>query len=221
MTLEEVMEQLEALGNEKMRRQNTKAGAGDNQFGVRRGEVRKLAKAIKSNHELGLSLWETGNIDARFLAILLFKPKKLTVDELDKLVRSTSFVQVTDWFSAYITKKHPQKEELRQAWMKTDHPMAGRAGWSLTTDRIAKSPDGLDLAALLDTIESEMANTAPEIQWTMNFALAEIGINFPEHRERAIAIGEKLGMYRDYPVPKGCTTPFAPIWIKTMVERQK
>ena len=33
-------------------------------------------------------------------------------------------------------------------------------------------------------------------------------------------IGEKLGIYRDYPVSKGCTSPFAPIWINEMVRRQ-
>jgi len=50
--------------------------------------------------------------------------------------------------------------------------------------------------------------------------LAEIGIHFPEHQQRAIAIGEKLGVYRDYHVSKGCTSPFAPIWINEMVKRQ-
>jgi 3-methyladenine DNA glycosylase AlkD len=58
------------------------------------------------------------------------------------------------------------------------------------------------------------------VQWTMNACLAEIGIHFPEHRKRAIAIGEKLGAYRDYPVSKGCTSPFAPIWINEMVRRR-
>jgi 3-methyladenine DNA glycosylase AlkD len=50
--------------------------------------------------------------------------------------------------------------------------------------------------------------------------LAEIGIHFPKLRKRAIAIGETLGIYRDYPVSKGCTSPFAPIWIEAMVKRQ-
>ncbi len=40
MTLKEALKQLEALGTEKMRAQNAKNGAGDNQFGVRRGDVR-------------------------------------------------------------------------------------------------------------------------------------------------------------------------------------
>jgi 3-methyladenine DNA glycosylase AlkD len=72
---------------------------------------------------------------------------------------------------------------------------------------------------LLDRIESEMAGASPEAQWTMNMALAGIGIHHPKLRERAIAIGEKLGVYRDYPVSKGRTSPFAPIWIDFMVKR--
>jgi 3-methyladenine DNA glycosylase AlkD len=54
----------------------------------------------------------------------------------------------------------------------------------------------------------------------MNSCLAGIGIHFAKHRKRALAIGEKLGIYRDYPVSKGCTSPFAPIWINEMVRRQ-
>jgi 3-methyladenine DNA glycosylase AlkD len=104
--------------------------------------------------------------------------------------------------------------------MKDDDPWAARAGWSLTSGRIARSPDGLDLPALLDRIESEMGKADPAAQWTMNACLAGIGIHFAKHRKRALAIGEKLGVYRDYPVSKGCTSPFAPIWINEMVRRQ-
>jgi 3-methyladenine DNA glycosylase AlkD len=74
--------------------------------------------------------------------------------------------------------------------------------------------------ALLDRIESEMGNADPAAQWTMNACLSGIGIHFPKLRKRALAIGEKLGVYRDYPVSKGCTSPFAPIWINEMVRRQ-
>lgn len=55
----------------------------------------------------------------------------------------------------------------------------------------------------------------------MNFVLAEIGIHNPNLRERAILIGDNLGIYKDYPFSKGCTSPFAPIWIETMVSRRK
>jgi 3-methyladenine DNA glycosylase AlkD len=219
-TLKETLAQLEALGNEKVRVQNSRNGAGDNQFGVRLGDIRKLAAKIKTNHELAIALWETGNIDARLLAILLINPKNLSGDELERMVRSVGVAQVADWLNSYVVKNYPGKETLRQSWMADDDPWAARAGWSLTSERIGKNPEGLDLQALLDRIESEMRDAAPEAQWTMNFCLAGIGIHFPEYRKRAIAIGETLGIYRDYPVSKGCTSPFAPIWIKEMVSRQ-
>lgn len=219
MTVKEALKQLESLGNERVRKQNKKRGAGDNQFGVQMGDIRKLAAKIKSDHALALELWDTGNIDAQFLAILILKPKELSAKEMDKMVRSLTFSNVADWLNSYVVKNHPDKETLRQGWMKDKHPWAARSGWSMTSERINKNPDGLDLTALLDRIEAEMKDAPPEVQWTMNFCLAGIGINFPKLRKRALAIGEKLGIYRDYPVSKGCTSPFAPIWINEMVRR--
>ena len=78
---------------------------------------------------------------------------------------------------------------------------------------------GVYIPEEVDRIEREMATAAPPVQWTMNSCLAAIGIHCPEERARALAIGEELGVYRDYPVSKGCTSPFAPIWIGEMVRR--
>ena len=220
MTPEQILQELEALGNESVRKQNNRSGATGKQFGVRLGDIRKLAKAHKAHAALAPALWDSDNLDARLLAILWTKPKALSVDRVDAMVRSVQFTQVADWLSAYVLKKHPEREALRTRWLATDHPMAARAGWSLTNERVLKDPAGLDLSALLDRIEAE-ALAAPEVvQWTMNFTLAAIGIHHPEHRERARAIGEALGLYRDYPVSKGCTSPYAPIWIDAMVARQ-
>jgi 3-methyladenine DNA glycosylase AlkD len=220
MTLNETLKQLKALGNEKVRAQNAKSGAGDNQYGVSLGDIRSLAKKIKKDHALALSLWDNGNVDAQFLSALVIDPKKLSAKEMDQMVRSISFVRVADWLNSYVVRQHPDKETLRQDWMTADDRWAARAGWDLTSERVAKNPDGLDVPALLDRIESEMAGADPEVQWTMNTTLATIGIHFPKLRKRAIAIGEKLGVYRDYPVSKGCTSPFAPIWINFMVNRR-
>lgn len=57
--------------------------------------------------------------------------------------------------------------------------------------------------ALLNRIEREMGSADPVVQWTMNMTLAAIGIPFPRFRKRAIAIGEALGIDRDYPFSKG------------------
>src|SRR5882724_11852759 len=88
VTLEETLRQLESLGNAGVRTQNAKRGAGDNQFGVKLGDIRILANKIKTNHELALSLWKTGNIDAQFLATLLIKVNLLSADEMERMVKS-------------------------------------------------------------------------------------------------------------------------------------
>jgi 3-methyladenine DNA glycosylase AlkD len=216
----ELLTRLEALGSDKMRAQNIRHGVTGDQFGVRMGDIRKLAKEAKPDNTLALDLWETGNLDARLLAMLLMKPNAFPASEIDRLVRANRQIPVSDWLNSYVVKAHKEKESLRQEWMESDDPMAARAGWSLTAERVAKAPDGLDLVALLDRIERDMANAAPEPQWTMNNTLAAIGIHHPQHRARALAIGEALGVYRDYPTSPGCTSPFAPIWIGEMVRRQ-
>ena len=218
MTVKSTLTKLKKLGDDAVRRRNEKNGASE-QFGVPLGEIRKVAKEIKKDHDLGLQLWETGNADAQLLGILLMNPKKLSTDELDEMVRTVNFNQVADWLNAYIVKKHPERESMREEWLADSDPWAARAGWSLTWNRIPKESDGLDLGDLLDRLDSEMGEAAPEAQWTMNFALIDIGVHHKKHRKRAIQIGKTHGLYDDYPVSKGCVSPFAPIAIEEMARR--
>lgn len=220
MTLQEALDTLKSLGNETVRVHNRKFGAGENQYGAKLGDIRKLAATMKADHQSAMDLYDSGIIDAQLLAVLLIKPKKLSLDELDRIVRAATFSQVADWVNAYLVKEHPEKETLRVRWMADEDPWAARAGWGLTSGRVARSPEGIDLKALLDRIEAEMPTAPAPTQWTMNSCLANIGIHHPTLRKRALAIGERLGIYRDYPVSKGCTSPFAPIWINEMVRRQ-
>jgi 3-methyladenine DNA glycosylase AlkD len=220
MTVNEILAELESLGDDARRAHNTKAGAPDNQFGVKLGDIRAMAKKIKADHELALDLWDTGNVEAQLLATLIIKPRSLSADQVDKLTRSTTCSQVADWLNAYVVAQHSEKETLREKWMTAKDRWAARAGWNFTAGRVNKGGDGLDLLALLDRIEREMPKAKPEVQWTMNNTLAAIGIHHPEHRERAIAIGEKIGLYRDWPVSKGCTPPYVPTWVEAMVKRQ-
>ncbi|MBB1286937.1 DNA alkylation repair protein [Flavisolibacter sp. BT320] len=220
MTVNEALERLKALGNDKVRKHNLKFGASENQYGVKLGDIRALAKTIGSDHALAKALWKTGNVDAQLLATQILDVNALSLEELDEMVKSGGFSQVADWLNAYVVKEHPDKEKMREDWMDSDNFWAARAGWSLTAGRVVRSADGLNLPGLLDRIETEMPSAPPEVQWTMNTTLAQIGINHPDYRERALRIGETLGVFRDYPVSKGCTSPFAPIWISEMVKRQ-
>jgi 3-methyladenine DNA glycosylase AlkD len=220
MTFDEVMAKLKSLGNEQHHKRYLKSGAGENQFGVLAGDLRALAKEIKSDPELANELWKSGNVDAMMLATLIMKPKALSVADLDRMLGAVTFAQVADYLSTNVVKLHPEKEAQRERWMNSAHEWTARMGWSLTTERVIKKPEGLDLSALLDQIEAELGTAPAAAQWTMNYCLAEIGIQFPEHRARAIAIGEKIGAFKDFPVSRGCVSPYAPIWISEVLRRK-
>nr|WP_030587968.1 DNA alkylation repair protein [Streptomyces rimosus] len=216
-TVSEVMAELAELADPKTREVNEKHG---DDHGVNLGKLRALAKRLKTQQELARELWATGDSAARLLALLICRPKAFGRDELDGMLREARTPKVHDWLVNYVVKKSPHAEELRVAWSADPDPVVAGAGWALTTERVAKKPAGLDLTGLLDTIEAEMRDAPDRLQWAMNHCLAQIGIEHAEHRARAIGIGERLGVLKDYPTSPGCTSPFAPTWINEMVRRQ-
>ncbi|GAB3834125.1 DNA alkylation repair protein [Dactylosporangium cerinum] len=217
MTVAEVMAELAGLDDPRVREVNEKHG---DDHGVNLGNLRALAKRLKTQQDLARQLWETDDTAARLLAILVCRPKAFGRDELNVMLRAARTPKVHDWLVNYVVKKSPHAEELRLAWFTDADPVVASARWALTTERVAKGPEGLDLAGLLDVIEATMRDAPDRLQWAMNHCLAQIGIEHAEHRTRAIGIGERLEVLKDYPTPPNCTSPFAPIWITEMVRRQ-
>lgn len=216
-TLAELRAELAALDDPRAREVNEKRG---DDHGVNLGKLRAVAKRLKTQQDLARELWATSDTAARLLALLICRPKAFSADELDGMLREARAPKVHDWLVNYVVKKGPHAEELRVAWFADPDPVVASAGWALTSERVLKQPDGLDLVRLLDLIEAEMKGAPERLQWAMNQCLAQIGIDFPEHRARAIDIGERLEVLKDYPTPPGCTSPFAPIWITEIVRRK-
>jgi 3-methyladenine DNA glycosylase AlkD len=216
-TVDDVLAELAALEDPKIRSVNERHG---DDHGVNLTKLRAVAKRLGTQHELAGALWATGDTAARLVAILIGRPKAYGAPELDAMLRDARVPKVHDWLVGYVAKKNPHVEELRLAWFADPDPVVASAGWALTSDRVAKSPEGLGLAALLDLIEAQMRQAPDRLQWAMNECLATVGIHHPEHRARAIDIGERLEVLKDYPTPPGCTSPYAPIWIAEIVRRR-
>ncbi|MEU2507515.1 DNA alkylation repair protein [Streptomyces sp. NPDC007863] len=217
-TVNEVLAELAALEDPRMREVNARHG---DDHGVNLARLRAVAKRLGIRHELARELWASGDTAARLLATLVCRPKEYERDELDAMLRAARAPKVHDWLVNYVVKKSRHTEELRVAWLADADPGVASAGWALTTERVATRPDGLDLDGLLDTVEAEMKDAPDRLQWAMNHCLAQIGIEHPALRERALAVGERLGVLKDYPTPKGCTSPYAPVWIAEMVRRRE
>ncbi len=216
--VDELMDELAALEDPRARAVNEKHG---DDHGVNLGKLRAIAKRLKTQQDLAVELWATQDTAARLLALLICRPKAFGRDDLDSMLRQARTPKVHDWLVNYVVKKSKYAEELRVTWTDDPDPVVASAGWALTDERVVKKPEGLDLGGLLDVVEAEMKDAPDRLQWAMNSTLAHIGIEHPEHRARALAIGERLGVLKDYPTPPGCTSPYAPTWIGEMVRRQQ
>lgn len=217
MTVDEVLARLTALEDPRMRAVNERHG---DDHGVNLTKLRALAKEVRTDHAFARELWATGATAARLVALLVCRPKELSREELDTMIREARAPKVLDWLVSYVVKKSPHAEELRLAWIDDDAPEVAAAAWELTSARVAKQPEGLDLPGLLDVIEAEMKDAPDRLQWAMNTCLATIGIEHPEHRERVLAIGNRLEVLKDYPTPPGCTSPYVPLWVEEIVRRR-
>lgn len=216
-TVAEVMAELAELEDPRARAVNEKHG---DDHGVNLGKLRAVAKRLKTQQELAVRLWETDDTAARLLALLICRPKAFGRDALDHMLREARAPKVHDWLVNYVVQKSPHAEELRVAWSADPDPVVASAGWALTTERVGKKSETLDLPGLLDVIEAEMKDAPDRLQWAMNHCLAQIGIDHPGLRARAVGIGERLEVLKDYPTSPGCTSPYAPDWIAEMVRRQ-
>lgn len=216
-TVDQVMRELAALEDPKMREANERVG---DDHGVNLSRLRELAKRLKTQHELAFELWATGDTAARLVATLICRPKLLSVEELDAMLRDIRAPKLLDWFIVNVVTPGRHAKALAKAWKDGDD-LVGRAGWSLTTKLVVKDAGELDLVALLDQIEREMKQAPERKQWVMNHCLAEIGIHHPQHRARAIGIGERLEVLIDYPASPGCTPPYVPVWIEEIVRRRE
>lgn len=213
----EVISRVDELYDAKMHAVNLRHG---DDHGVNLTKLRQIAKELKTQHDMALQLWQSENSSVRLLAILICRPSAFTAEELDTMLRETNTPKESDWFVNYVVKKHKLREELRVKWFEDSTEVVASAAWELTAERIRKNREGLDLSGLLDIIESNMQNAPSRLQWSMNNCLANIGIESEELRDRAIEIGERLEVLKDYPTAPNCTSPYAPVWITEMVKRR-
>ncbi|MEL4024805.1 DNA alkylation repair protein [Lysinibacillus endophyticus] len=192
------------------------------------GDLRKIAKEIKKDHELAMELWSTEEHLPRLLAILIMDKKLLTSDVLDKLCKDMlihTFVErntLMDWLMANQLTKDKKLIALMESWENSPSALQrrtfwyyqGRLRWTGQTP-----PDNTE--DLLATIEATMMQEEPEVQWAMNFLAGWIGVYDENYRERCIKIGERTGLYKDEHVSKGCTPNYLPEFIRIEVNKRQ
>lgn len=192
------------------------------------GDIKKRGEEIKKDHELAMGLWSTGEYYPRLLAILIFDKKLLTENVINQLASDMlghvveERNQLADWLLANQLAKDKKLISLVASWEKNPSPILRRLFWYHQARlRWTGQVPPQNSAYLLDSLEMNMANAEPEVQWAMNFCAGQIGVHESEFRSRCIKLGEKLGLYKDDQVSKNCTPSYLPEFIRIEVAKRK
>lgn len=185
------------------------------------GDLRKIAKDSKKNHELAMELWSTERFLHRLLALLIMDNKLLSQDlinKLDKDMLTHPFDernQLMDWLMANQLTKDKKTIALIQSWENSSSSLQRRIYWYYQARlRWTGQAPPENTLYLLSAIENSIATEKPEVQWAMNFTAGWIGVYDKKYRNRCIAIGEKTGLYKGEMVSKGCTPNYLPAFIE-------
>lgn len=191
------------------------------------GDIRKIAKEIKKDHELAMELWSTAEYLPRLLATLIMDKKNLTQDVLDKLDKDIRIhtleerTNLMDWLMANQLTKSKKTIALMESWKNSSSALQRRTFWYYQARLrwTGKTPPN-NTEDLLSLLEANIAQEEPEVQWAMNFTAGWIGVYEEKYRERCIQLGEKTELYKDQIVAKGCTPNYLPEFISVEVNKR-
>ena len=219
------MDRLESMGSEQTKKVLTRHGAREPFFGVKVGDLKKIVKQVKKNHELSLALYATGNSDAMYLAGLIADENKITRKQLQLWAEQAYWYMISEYTVAWVAAESPHGYELGMEWIESEEENIASAGWATLANLVALKPDqelDLDeLDTLLDCVSKTIQYSPNRVRYTMNGFVIAVGSYVTALTERAIEIGKKIGKVDVEMGGTACKVPIAPDYIKTVVSAGK
>ncbi|HFI0516879.1 TPA: DNA alkylation repair protein [Streptococcus suis] len=218
-----ILSQLEEASHAGTLKRYDKIGETKPYYGVPMGAISGIAKAYKNRLDLFVPLWQTGVLEAQYLAIQIAKtkPDQLTLTALETCLNEQVSVNVLDKLASIILSKRKDSKDWEKYLLTQDQAIFQRLGWFLRAKYFAgKTATDQEIEQILTYINEHLQTADPLIQWTMNQCLVEIAVTYPDYLEKGRAIGQKLGVYSEMKVAKGCTSAYAPDWIETLLKRK-
>lgn len=225
MTLVEILKQLEEMGSEQTKATFIRHGAQEPFFGVRVGDLKKLVKIVKKDHDLALALYETGNSDAMYLAGLSINPKLLTKEELEAWVQKAYWYMIAEYTVAGVAAESHYALELAREWINSNYEMIACCGWSTYSGYISITPDEkLDLNEIRDylhLVEKTIHEEKNRVRYNMNSFVIAVGAFVVPLHEEAMNVAKKIGKVHVDVGNTACKVPLATEYIRKIEEKAR
>jgi 3-methyladenine DNA glycosylase AlkD len=223
MNLNSALRELKRRGTAQNRKVYRRHGVDENMYGVSFGDLRGLAKQIKTDQALAVQLWATGNHEARVLATLIADPDQFDAKTLDAWAKDLANYTITDEFVGLVART-AYRQKKAEKWRKAQGEWIGRAGWHLIGQL------ALHDAALSDSYFEERLHEIAtgihtrknRVREAMNNALIAIGIRNENLQDKALEVARVIGPVEVDHGETNCRTPDAAAYIlKTVARKQR
>lgn len=208
MTLAETMSALEKAGSAQTRKTYARHGAAEPMFGVSFATLKSLLKRIGVDHELALALWDTGNFDARNLAVKVADPARMSPSDLDRWAKAST-PRMCAGYVAYLAAEGPHARSRSDAWLSARDEASRCAGWSLVgamAMRDEQTPDAW-FAQRLAEIEASIQASPNAQRDAMLGTLVAIGCRSAALRKAVTAAAKRIGKVEIDHGDTACKTP--------------
>lgn len=223
MTVAEVITELKKLGNEQTKHIFMNHGATGSYYGVKVGDMKLIQKKIKKNHELALELYDTGILDAMYLAGLIADPQKMTKNQLQHWVGNGKWHMVWEYTVAWMAAESKYGWELALEWIDSSNEGIASAGWSTLSGLVALKQDSeldmKELKKLLNRVGKNIHSSPNRVRYTMNGFVISVGCYVAELTGLAMEVAENIGKVSVDMGGTACKVPDAPMYIQKVVDK--
>lgn len=217
-TVEEVMAELEKKGSEQTRKTYARHGASGDCFGVKVADLKVIAKKIKGQQSLALELYETGNIDAMYLAGLVADGSQMTKKQLESWVKSACWYFVAEYTVPWVTVESSHARNLALKWIKSKTDSIASCGWATYAGILATTEDDdldlVEIKELLQQVVEKIDKAGNRARYTMNGFVIAVGAYVKPLLKQAKAAAKKIGTVSVDMGDTACKVPLATEYIE-------
>ncbi|MDU2243088.1 MAG: DNA alkylation repair protein [Paenibacillus sp.] len=197
MNLETVMQELEALGKERLKKMYLGNGAREPLFGVATGEMKPLFRQIKINQPLAEQLYATGNYDAMYFAGIIADPKAMTHADFERWIEGAYFYMLSDYVVAVTLAETDIAQEVADKWIASGDELRMSAGWSCYCWLLGSRPDSefseSKLAGMLETVKNAIHDAPERTKSAMNNFVYTVGVSYQPLHDYAVETAKAIG----------------------------
>jgi len=219
-TAASILANLKSKGKENTRKIYARHGmAADRVYGVSVADLKLIAKTIKRQQALALELYDSGIMDAMYLAGMVADGAQMTRDQLNGWAEGAAHMQmIAEYTVPWVTVDNPHARDLALQWIKSPKEHIASAGWSTLAGLVALKPDAVldlkEIESMLNTAVKGIPTAQNRVRYTMNSFIIAVGTYVQPLLKQAKAAAQKVGVVQVDMGETDCKVPLAKAYIE-------